>query len=94
MGDAELDRPETWFSILPGQYRNFEKWRDGDYEPGEEGEIPSLRKSGSRKIRSWLCSARRWNRARAELSTPASKMTYIAADPALCRGLPDQFREV
>jgi L-Lysine epsilon oxidase N-terminal/L-lysine epsilon oxidase C-terminal domain/Iron-containing redox enzyme len=82
-GDAELDRPETWFSILPGQYRNFEKWRDGDYEPGEEEKFPSLE-----EIRKPEDQVVALQRAALEPCAggafhPGIEMTYIAADPAL-----------
>ena len=31
-GDRTPGEPETWLSILPSQYRKFERWKDGDFQ--------------------------------------------------------------
>jgi L-Lysine epsilon oxidase N-terminal/L-lysine epsilon oxidase C-terminal domain/Iron-containing redox enzyme len=40
-GDATKGVFATWFTILPSQYRKFERWKDGDFVTGEET-FPSL----------------------------------------------------
>ena len=40
-GDAEIDNPETWMSVLPRQYETFRRWSEGDFETGKEESWPA-----------------------------------------------------
>jgi hypothetical protein len=41
-GDASEGKPHTWFSLLPAQYKKFEKWKDGQFVPGVPQVFPPL----------------------------------------------------
>jgi hypothetical protein len=34
--------PLTWLSVLPSQHRKLERWKNGDFKPGDKPEFPPL----------------------------------------------------
>lgn len=83
-GDATPGEPKTWLTVLPSQYRNLERWADGDFvadwagppNPPELDAIPGEEQPGA------------LDRAALEACVggafyPGIEMTYIACDRTL-----------
>ena len=41
-GDEAVEAFDTWMSILPSQYRKFERWKDGEFTTGPKPAYPSF----------------------------------------------------
>ncbi|WP_437312076.1 LodA/GoxA family CTQ-dependent oxidase [Sorangium sp. So ce388] len=79
-GDPEQGKPETWMTLLPGQYEILRRWADGDFTPGE-------RQAPRARLESYPVHEQPEALDRAALERcvgapfyPGIEMTYIAAD--------------
>jgi hypothetical protein len=41
-GEAKSGQPTSWLSILPSQYRKLEKWKNGEFVPGQDETVRQL----------------------------------------------------
>jgi hypothetical protein len=90
-GDYSLGQIRTWLSLLPSQYENMRKWKDGNFESDWKGQPdPVIQEFEDVPL---LEQPSALDRASLEMCIggpffPGIEMTYIAWDPSLYPGKP------
>jgi hypothetical protein len=82
-GDRTRGEVGTWLTLLPSQYRKFERWKDGDYDSGCPPTYPALGAMCSPQLETYALQKAALEPCVGGAFYPGVEVPWIAADPRL-----------